>query len=85
MALTRPHLFGEWTRLEDGVRILDATSYPRFCSSPCLAAGMGTYHPVEAAVNIQKMFWNRKEVSYHGIKRRHGGCIEDRMDRYVTE
>jgi len=33
----------------------------RFCSSSCLRAAMATYHPVEAQIGIEKLFWNRKE------------------------
>lgn len=33
----------------------------RFCSTSCLKAGMESYHPVEAKMNIQKLFWSKKE------------------------
>jgi len=33
----------------------------RFCCTDCLQAAMESYHPVEAKINIEKMFWNKKE------------------------
>jgi len=36
----------------------------RFCSTACLKAGMDSYHPVEARINIEKLFWNRKEDQF---------------------
>jgi len=36
----------------------------RFCSTDCLQAAMESYHPVEASINIEKMFWNKKEKRF---------------------
>lgn len=36
----------------------------RFCSAACLKAGMESHHPVEAKMNIEKLFWNRKEEQF---------------------
>jgi len=40
------------------------TPTARFCCAACLKAGMASYHPVEAKLAIQKMFWNRKEEHF---------------------
>jgi len=36
----------------------------RFCSTDCMQAAMESYHPVEAKINIEKMFWNKKEGKF---------------------
>merc|ERR1719228_1192494 len=36
----------------------------RFCSTDCMHAAMESYHPVEAKINIEKMFWNKKEGKF---------------------
>jgi len=36
----------------------------RFCSMDCLAQAMDSYHPVEAKINIEKLFWNKKEETF---------------------
>merc|ERR1712106_12075 len=36
----------------------------RFCSTDCLLLAMKSYHPVEAKINIEKMFWNKKEERF---------------------
>ena len=36
----------------------------KFCSMECLHQAMESYHPVEAKINIQKMFWNKKEEKF---------------------
>ena len=36
----------------------------RFCSTDCLRLAMDSYHPVEAKINIEKMFWNKKEEKF---------------------
>ena len=36
----------------------------RFCRFECLKLAMESYHPVEAKINIEKMFWNKKEERF---------------------
>ena len=36
----------------------------RFCCMDCLLLAMESYHPVEAKINIEKMFWNKKEERF---------------------
>ena len=56
------------------VRIDPTTAKPspllrpaRFCSCKCLKAAMESHHPVEAKVNISKLFWNKKEEKYEEL------------------
>ena len=39
----------------------------RFCSCPCLKTAMSSYHPVEAKINMQKMFWNKKAENFEEL------------------
>ena len=39
----------------------------RFCSTECLQAALASYHPTEARVNIQKMFWNKKDDQFEEL------------------
>ena len=39
----------------------------RFCCYQCIQAAMASYHPVEAKINIQKMFWNKKEEQFEEL------------------
>ena len=39
----------------------------RFCCFECLKQAMDSYHPVEAKINIQKMFWNKKEEKFEEL------------------
>ena len=39
----------------------------RFCSVGCLKVAMESHHPVEAKVNISKLFWNKKEEKYEEL------------------
>ena len=39
----------------------------RFCSVGCLKVAMESHHPVEARVNISKLFWNKKEEKYEEL------------------
>ena len=36
----------------------------RFCSTDCLLLAMESYHSVEAKINIENMFWNKKEERF---------------------
>ena len=57
------------------LRLLDMTTAKpspltrtaRFCSFPCIQEAMASYHPVEAKINIQKMFWNKKEGKFEEL------------------
>ena len=57
------------------VRLLDMTTAKpspltrtaRFCSFQCIQEAMASYHPVEAKINIQKMFWNKKEEHFEEL------------------
>ena len=39
----------------------------RFCSFECLKQALDSYHPVESKINIQKMFWNKKEEKFEEL------------------
>ena len=39
----------------------------KFCSFQCLKAAMESHHPVEAKINISKLFWNKKEEKYEEL------------------
>ena len=39
----------------------------RFCSAACLKAAMESHHPVEAKINISKLFYNKKEDKYEEL------------------
>jgi len=39
----------------------------RFCCFECLREAMSSYHPVEAKINIEKMFWNKKEEKFEDM------------------
>ena len=43
------------------------TRTARFCSFPCVQEAMASYHPVEAKIDIQKMFWNKKEERFEEL------------------
>ena len=38
-----------------------------FCRYKCLEAAMCSYHPVESRINIQKLFWNKRDETYEEL------------------